>query len=275
MRHLHLQTRVFHRSTHCGRWAVDADYERKAMFHLVARGRCVLQTANADTELQAGDAVLFTSPCDHVLVSMPNAQVTDATLLLCGYFEFDSPLSAVLLESLPSSLLLRGPSQVGPGNQGTPASLLGLIVAEAESEAPGAAALMDKLSDALFMYAVRQCLTDGSIRRGLLQGLSDPHLGAALLAMHRHPEQPWTVAMLAEYGHLSRAAFARRFSGCVGVPPLDYLTRVRMQLARSAIAERGATVAEAAALAGYATEAAFSRAFKRMHGFPPGALKTA
>jgi AraC-like DNA-binding protein len=278
MRHLHLHTRVFHRSTHCGRWEVDAEYERKAMFHLVARGQCLLRTAGAaaDTELHAGDAVIFTAPCDHVLVSMPGARASDATMLLCGYFEFDSPLSAVLLASLPASLLLRGPSPAPADRSiaGTPASLLGLIVAEAENQAPGATALMDKLSDALFMYAVRQCLADGSVQRGLLQGLSDPHVGNALLAMHQHPEQPWTVATLAERGHLSRAAFARRFSQSVGLSPLDYLTRVRMQLARAAITERGASVAEAATLAGYATEAAFSRAFKRMHGHPPGALRT-
>ncbi|MDE2085611.1 MAG: AraC family transcriptional regulator [Xanthomonadaceae bacterium] len=276
MRHLHLQTRVFHRSTHCGRWEVDAEYERRAMFHLVASGQCLLRTtgAAADTALHAGDAVIFTAPCDHVLVSMPTAQAGDTTLLLCGYFEFDSPLSAVLLASLPASLLLRGPSSAGHGKAGTPASLLNLIMAEAESEAPGSNALMDKLSDALFMYAVRQCLADGTVQRGLLQGLSDPHVGAALLAMHQHPEQPWTVAALAEQGHLSRAAFARRFSLAIGMSPLVYLTRVRMQLARTAITGHGATVSEAAMLVGYATEAAFSRAFKRMHGYPPGTLRT-
>lgn len=92
--------------------------------------------------------------------------------------------------------------------------------------------------------------------------------------MHQQPDQPWTVATLAECGHLSRAAFARRFSLAVGVSPLEYLTRVRMQLARAAITGRGATVSEAATLAGYATEAAFSRAFKRLHGYPPVVLRT-
>ncbi|MBU6248892.1 MAG: cupin domain-containing protein, partial [Xanthomonadaceae bacterium] len=209
MRHLHLRTRVFHRSTHCGRWEVDAEYERKAMFHLVASGRCLLRTADEtlDTELRAGDAVIFTAPCDHVLVSMPGARVDDTTLLLCGYFEFDSPLAAVLLASLPASLMLRGGSARDQRTQGTPASLLALIVAEAEGQAPGATALMDKLSDALFMYALRQCLADGSVQRGLLLGLSDPHVAPALLAMHQRPERAWTVASLAGCGHLSRAAF--------------------------------------------------------------------
>lgn len=276
MRHLHLQTRLFHRSTHCGRWEVDAEYERKAMFHLVASGQCLLRTTGAavDAELHAGDAVIFTAPCDHVLVSMPGAQAADATLLLCGYFEFDSPLSAVLLASLPTSLLLRGASVEDRSMAaGTPASLLGLIVAEAENQAPGSTALMDKLSDALFMYAVRQCLADGSVQRGLLQGLSDPHVGPALLAIHHQPGRVWTVANLAGHGHLSRAAFARRFAHSVGITPKDYLTRLRMQLAKSALTERGISVVEAAALTGYATEAAFSRAFKRIYGCSPGAAR--
>jgi AraC-type DNA-binding domain-containing proteins len=275
MRHLRLQTRVFHRSTHCGQWTIDAEYERKAMFHLVAQGRCVLRIdgAAADIALHAGDTVLFTAPCDHRLVSASDADDADSTLLLCGYFEFDSPLSAVLLASLPEYLLLRNTSASGQ-SAGTPAALLKLILAEAESQAPGAAALMDKLSDALFMYAVRQCLQDGSVQGGVLRGLSDPHVGPALLAMHHQPDQPWTVASLAGRGHLSRAAFARRFAQSVGITPKDYLTRLRMQLAKSALAERGISVIEASAMAGYATEAAFSRAFKRIYGCPPGASRT-
>ncbi|MBU6249295.1 MAG: helix-turn-helix transcriptional regulator, partial [Xanthomonadaceae bacterium] len=66
-----------------------------------------------------------------------------------------------------------------------------------------------------------------------------------------------------------------RFSQAIGLSPLDYLTRLRMQLARDAIAGHGATVTEAAALAGYATESAFSRAFKRVHGQSPGTLRSA
>jgi len=276
MRHLRLQTRVFHRSTHCGQWVVDAEYERKAMFHLVAAGRCVLRIdgGTPDVILQTGDAVLFTSPRDHRLIATFDADDRDATLLLCGYFEFDSPLSAVLLASLPAQLLLRhDPTPIRAGS-GAPAALLKLIIAEAATGEPGAAALMDKLADALFMYALRQCLGDGSVQQGLLAALSDPHLGPALQAMHHQPQHAWSVASLAAHGHLSRAAFARRFALSVGITPKDYLTRLRMQLAKSALAERGISVTEAAMMAGYATEAAFSRAFKRIHGSSPGASRT-
>jgi AraC-like DNA-binding protein len=275
MRHLHLQTRVFHRTTHCGQWVLDGAYERKAMFHLVASGGCVLRTGGgaADVMLGAGDAVLFHRPQDHSLVAPLDADDTVATLLLCGYFEFGSPLAEVLLASLPGQLLLRHEPSPRGGNTGAPAALLQLIVAEAEQNGPGAMLLMDKLADALFMYALRQCLGDGRVEQGLLRAISDPWLGPALLAVHRDPQHAWTVAGLAETVHLSRAAFARRFAQSVGVTPMEYVTVLRMQQARSALVDSGVSVAEAAAIAGYATEAAFSRAFKRMHGMAPGASR--
>lgn len=276
MRHLRLQTRVFHRVTHCGQWVVDGEYERKAMFHLVASGRCVMRHAGhaGDILLEAGDAVLFNRPQDHCLIASLDTDGEVPTLLLCGYFEFDSPMSEVLLAALPAELLLRRASQAGRSEVGAPAALLQLIVAEAESNGLGAMALMDKLSDALFMYALRQCLAAGTVAPGLLTAIFDPHLGPALLAIHRDPQQPWTVAMLADRGHLSRAAFARRFVQSTGATPMGYVTRLRMQQAESALTERGSSVAEAAVIAGYATEAAFSRAFKRLHGRSPGVSRS-
>lgn len=276
MRHLRLQTRVFHQSTHCGQWVVDGEYERKAMFHLVASGRCVMRRGNGadDVILRAGDAVLFNRPQEHCLIASLEDARDATTLLLCGYFEFESPLSGVLLASLPAQLLLRRDAVAHDGTSGAPAALLQLIIAEAESGAPGSLLLMDKLADALFMYSVRQCLAAGSIKQGLLSAISDPHLGPALLAVHSDPQRPWTVALLAATVHLSRAAFARRFARSVGATPMEYVTGLRMQQATSALAERGVSVAEAAAIAGYATDAAFSRAFKRIHGRSPGALRS-
>lgn len=276
MRHLHLQARVFHRSTHCGQWVLDAEYERKAMFHLVAAGHCVLRTDDDCTEvmLEAGDGVLFSRPREHRLISALDADESSATLLLCGYFEFESPLAAVLLASLPAQILLRQASPSDPAVSATPTALLQLIIAEAQTNGPGAAVLMDKLSDALFMYALRQCLAAGTVEKGLLSAISDQHLGPALLALHQDPQHAWTVATLADKVHLSRAAFARRFAQSVGTSPMDYATALRMQLAHAALAERGVSVAEAAEIAGYATEAAFSRAFKRIHGHSPGASRT-
>ncbi|MEO6986100.1 MAG: AraC family transcriptional regulator [Paralcaligenes sp.] len=276
MRHLRLQTRVFHRTTHCGRWVVDGEYERKAMFHLVATGRCIMRNDDSIDEvmLQAGDAVLFSRPQGHYVIAPPDTGDEVTTLLLCGYFEFESPLSEILLASLPAQVLLPHDPPPGSGASGAPAALLQLIITEADSAEPGAMVLMDKLSDALFMYALRQCLATGNVERGLLTAISDPHLGPALLAMHQQPQLAWSVASLAARGHLSRAAFARSFVQTVEIPPIEYLTNLRMQLADTALAERGLSVSEASVIAGYATEASFSRAFKRIYGHSPGVARS-
>lgn len=271
MRHLHLETRVFHRSSHCGTWVLDGEYERKAMFHLVAAGECVMQIGSTQREvaLAAGDTVMFARPADHRVISARYARDDATTLLLCGYFEFGSPLAEVLLASLPAQVVLRGNV-----NGGDAAALLTLIMREAVNEAPGAAALTDKLSDALFIHVLRHCLLHGQVRHGLLGALMDPQMGQALLAMHEKISSNWSVDKLARCAHMSRAAFARHFARAVGVAPMVYLTRLRMQAAHAALSNRRVTVAQASEIAGYATESAFSRAFKRVYGLSPGILRS-
>ncbi len=270
MRQLRLATRVFHRSTHCGAWVLDAEYERKAMFHLVAAGNCVMQIGRARKEvaLAAGDTVMFARPAEHRVISVRDAGDEATTLLLCGYFEFGSPLAEVLLASLPAQVVMRGDA-----NGGQTAALLMLIMQEASAAAPGTAAVLDKLSDALFVHVLRQCLQQGQVQRGVLGALVNARLSQPLLAMHRDAASNWSVAKLAQLAHMSRAAFARHFTGVVGMAPIAYLTRLRMQTAHEALVSRRVTVVQASEIAGYAMEAAFSRAFKRVYGVSPGSLR--
>lgn len=111
------------------------------------------------------------------------------------------------------------------------------------------------------------------LRRGVLGALADPHLAGALLAMHQNVATDWTVDKLARRAHMSRAAFARHFAAVVDVPPMAYLTRLRMQAAHAALVDHRATVFQASEIAGYATDAAFSRAFKRVCGSSPGFVR--
>ncbi|WP_345797904.1 AraC family transcriptional regulator [Castellaniella sp. MT123] len=270
MRQLRLETRVFHRSTHCGTWILDAEYERKAMFHLVAAGNCVMQIGRAHHEiaLAAGDTVMFLRPAEHRVISVRDAQDDATTLLLCGYFEFGSPLAEVLLAALPAQVVMRRDTK---GSEA--ASLLTLIMHEASGDAPGAATVLDKLSDALFIQVLRHCLQHGQVQRGVLGALADPKLFPPLLAMHGDIAADWSVDKLAKLAHMSRATFARNFAGTVGVAPMAYLTRLRMQSAHEALLNERLTLAQASEVAGYATEAAFSRAFKRTYGFSPGTLR--
>ena len=110
---------------------------------------------------------------------------------------------------------------------------------------------------------------------GLLLGLRDPYVAAALYAMHTDLARPWTVASLARTVGLSRAAFAARFTSHLGEPAIRYLLALRMQRARTLLRDQRATVAAVAAQVGYQSDVAFAAAFKRETGSSPGAYRRA
>jgi AraC-like DNA-binding protein len=108
---------------------------------------------------------------------------------------------------------------------------------------------------------------------GWLSGLRDEHVGRALALLHGHPERPWTLEELARKVALSRSTLAERFTHLVGQPPMQYLARWRMQVAAGLLSGGGASVAQVATEVGYASEAAFSRTFKKLVGMPPAAWR--
>jgi AraC-like DNA-binding protein len=142
---------------------------------------------------------------------------------------------------------------------------------EHASRRPGSQEILSRLSEMLFVEAVR-----GHIEAmpgdatGWLAALREPSLSRALGALHTRPAHPWTAEELAKEACLSRSAFAERFTNTVGVPPMSYLTRWRMLLAGQRLRESSDTIAQAAATVGYESEFTFSRAFRREMGVSPG-----
>jgi AraC-like DNA-binding protein len=126
----------------------------------------------------------------------------------------------------------------------------------------------------MFVEVVRRHLeTLPSGRGGWLGGLRDPHVGRALAALHARPGHPWTVDALGREAGLSRSALAERFGALVGEPPMLYLARWRMQVAAGLLTSTHDGVAGIGARVGYASEAAFNRAFKKLVGVPPAAWR--
>jgi AraC-like DNA-binding protein len=128
----------------------------------------------------------------------------------------------------------------------------------------------------MFVEVVREHLEAApAAGPGWLAGLRDPHVGRALSALHGRPAHPWSLDEVARAAGLSRSALAERFTRLVGDAPMAYLARWRMQLAARLLEDEAATVARVAGEVGYASEAAFSRAFKKIVGVPPAEWRRA
>jgi len=155
-------------------------------------------------------------------------------------------------------------------------SIVRLMAVEAGERRPGGEAVITRLGDILVVQAIRSWIeTDPAARTGWLGALQDPQIGRAITLIHREPARAWTLASLADAVAMSRSAFAARFTELVGEPAMAYVTRWRMHLALDALKQQGSTVGELADRLGYRSEAAFARAFKRVIGTPPGAIRRA
>ena len=146
-----------------------------------------------------------------------------------------------------------------------------LAIAESKSQRAGGESILAKLSELMFVEVVRlhlESLPPG--HTGWLAGLKDPLVGRALARLHERPADPWTVDALANSIGASRSVLAERFTQTIGQAPMQYLARWRMQVASGLLAQGGRKVSAVAFEVGYDSEAAFSRAFKKLVGVAPG-----
>jgi AraC-like DNA-binding protein len=154
------------------------------------------------------------------------------------------------------------------------ARLIDFAVMESQERRAGGECVRLRLSEVMFVEVVRRHLAGlPAEQTGWLAGLRDPSVGRALTCLHERPGDDWTLETLAKAAGLSRSALAERFTHFVGDPPMQYLTRWRMQVAARLLADGQAKVATVGLQVGYDSEAAFSRAFKKAAGVPPSAWR--
>jgi AraC-like DNA-binding protein len=265
------------------------------MFHVVTSGRCWLEVAGAEPRpLQPGDLALVPHGAGHALASapgvagaplfdLPREDVSERyevirqggggapTGLVCGTVRFDHPAAHHLIDVLPAVITVETWSS--PETEWI-ASTLRFMAAEAKQLRPGGETVITRLADVLVIQAIRSWLAhDPAAQSGWLGALRDRQIGRALALIHRDPARPWTVASLAHEVAMSRSAFAARFVALVGESPMHYLARWRMRVAQTWLQDEDATLGELATRLGYRSEAAFSRAFKRLMGVSPGAVR--
>jgi len=134
----------------------------------------------------------------------------------------------------------------------------------------GSETVLAKLSELMFIEVVRRHLASMPPEQaGWLAGLRDPFVGKALSLLHARPERAWTIEKLGKDVGLSRSVLAERFADLIGLPPMQYLAKWRMQIASRLLDGGNTNIASVAAKIGYGSEAAFSRAFKKTVGVPP------
>ena len=269
--------------------------EHLISYHVVTEGRCYACLIGEEPiAVDAGEVVVFTrgdphvmssdpgmraNPCRKRSASLPRApalfrRVGDegrSVKLVCGFLACDARPFNPLLDNLPPVIKTGNP-------QGGDAHWLGqfirLAMIESTGKRAGGESVLAKLSELMFIEVVRRHLeTLPPGQAGWLAGLRDPFVGKALSLMHGAPARNWTIEELAKDVGLSRSVLAERFTDLVGMPPMHYLAKWRMQIAAGLLSGGSTNIATVAAETGYGSEAAFSRAFKKMVGVPPSAWR--
>jgi AraC-like DNA-binding protein len=262
-------------------------------FHAVARGRCISVLDGAET-LNEGDVVMYPHGDAHVLASDASVAPTPVggllpppsadgppvvkhggggsmTQLVCGFVYCDDAVFNPLCAGLPKVVCGRGN---GRGTASPLSALLQLALGEAATPRPGTTTLLTRLTELMFVEVLRGFMeVIPADQTGWFAGLRDPFVGRALQRLHADPAGEWTVDTLSRAVGLSRSALVERFNSLVGQPPMTYLTSWRIQLATQLLRDTTASVASIASQVGYASEAAFNRAFKRLVGLPPAAWR--
>jgi len=270
--------------------------ERVVSYHLIAEGNCWAQLADDPASaiyLSAGELLVVPQGEAHIIGSaldlpaVPSAPLLAKELeatpgkvmkiaygeggaltrLVCGFLACDDTLSNPILSALPRLFKI---DMRGDSRSAWLESSLQFAAAEAAEWRTGSTMVLGKLSELLFLEAVRRCVDAlPAEEKGWLAGVRDRFVGRALSLLHAQPAHAWTVDELARKVGLSRSALAQRFSDLIGQPPMQYLARWRLQIASQELLHGNKSLAIVAEQVGYESEAAFNRAFKREFGTPP------
>lgn len=272
-------------------------FSNVARFHLVLRGRCHarLRGEHEGVLLQAGDFVIIPHGATHDLLDHPLGLAVELdrvlqetgydgtgplvygmkdqgeeTRLICGHFAFDPTSRHPVLAELPERIVVRGQSDA---TRSWLESSLTLLDDEYQEGRLGNEAIISRMTEILFVRAIRDSLERTGLDTGILKALSDRKIARALAAVHRKPDDRWTVESLAREAGLSRTVFAERFHEMANTTPMQYVTAWRLERARALLLESDRSVEDIAEQVGYRSVAAFSRIFARQHGIGPGALR--
>ena len=268
--------------TAAGSWAVRPP-GAEPFYGAVLDGDCELSIVGREpVTLGRGDFILIPASHDFTMTSLiaPSGRClnepveirpgefrlgepgTPDVRMLIGHCLFGSDDAALLVSLLPGLVIVRGERRL--------TTLVELLSEEARAGRPGRDAVLARLLEVLLIEAFRSA-TGPTAAPGLLRGLADERLAAALRHMHAEPTRPWTIGELAKEAALSRSTFFAQFQREVGLTPMEYLLEWRMAIAKDLLRDKGVSVGEVAQRVGYSSSSTFSVAFTRQVGRSPAA----
>lgn len=265
-----------------------------ALFYIVSRGSALLTVGdNPAITLTGGDLVLLPQASSHTLQDAQDSAVVGIetlvdfenpgpitfgggglkTSMVAGCFTYEFSAKHPFIDALPPVMHLTAEDvETEPWLTST----IQFLLHEASQPKQGSALVIARLTDLLFIQIMRthmQRIRDCPVSHGWLKAMADPQISQAISLMHRQPDAPWTVATLAAEVGMSRSAFAQKFSQYTKTTPVDYLTFWRMEKAKETLNATNKGLAEISQSVGYQSEAAFSKAFRRVVGTSPGVFR--
>jgi AraC-like DNA-binding protein len=264
-------------------WRVSRSDAGQPLYCVILEGACRMAIdGHEPIELVSGDFVLIPAAYGVAMSSVvpppPGVQTLEPIALgnnefrigepdspvdsrmMVGHCSFGSPDASLLVSLLPQIVHVRGVERL--------ATLVQLVRDESREQRPAREVVLSRLLEVLLIEALRST-AETTASPGLVRGLSDCRLAAAIRVMHEHPTRAWTVAELAKEAALSRSTFFERFNRAVGVAPMEYLLTWRMALAKDLLRRNEGRVADVAQRVGYSSASTFSVAFTRHVGRPP------
>jgi AraC-like DNA-binding protein len=266
-----------------GAWRVRRSDSGQPLYYVILEGACRMAIdGHEPLELVSGDFVLIPTAYGVSMSSLvpppPEVEALAPLVLgnnefgigdpdgpvdlrmMVGHCSFGSPDASLLVSLLPQIVHVRGVDRL--------ATLVQLVRDESRAQRPAREVVLSRLLEVLLIEALRST-AETTASPGLVRGLSDARLAAAIRVMHEHPTRAWTVADLAKEAALSRSTFFERFNRAVGVAPMEYLLTWRMALAKDLLRRNEGRVADVAQRVGYSSASTFSVAFTRHVGRPP------
>ncbi|TGN08704.1 AraC family transcriptional regulator [Leptospira ilyithenensis] len=264
-------------------WGFQFPCEKSGGFHIITQGSCYARFLGKQFELKKGDILFISKGLTHELLSDPKAKVVGiqrfyekrehqtkdslpiTTFVSVRYEIPERPQHPFFLE-LPDHILMRAEDIAAHHSLNTATTM---ISQELESGF-GSDLILQRLTDILLYYVIRHWLSKHpSASPGWVMAFRDNHVILALQSMHKNPSADWTLESLAKNIGISRAGLANKFKEVLNIPPMEYLTRIRMDKARDLFMKEDTTLEEVALAVGYSSAFSFSKAYKRLFGVSP------